>query len=307
VAKDTPAESGEPEVSGLSAAEPVSSEEPTADEVTAEPSAAADQPATEPAADPASPVEDLEDEAIAGYFPADGPAPAAAPVVAEPADDKVGQIPADDNPSANAGQDSTGDLPGSDRPDPASFTLVLDEELEAGDATEAEAANGTDDGDAATNGDDDLKDGADEAELAAEAELAEAEVEPDEAETDETEPDELAGADVAVGAKSSRPVKRSAASPQTAPPATPRAAAARKNRPTRTRTDATAVHETERTTPAKFVGQSVQELKKVVWPTGPQLRQFFIVVLAFVLFLIAFVSLLDLGIGTLILKLFGQG
>jgi len=54
-----------------------------------------------------------------------------------------------------------------------------------------------------------------------------------------------------------------------------------------------------------FVNQSVQELKKVVWPTGAQLRQFFIVVLVFVLFMIALVSLLDVGIGQLVLTVFG--
>jgi preprotein translocase subunit SecE len=60
----------------------------------------------------------------------------------------------------------------------------------------------------------------------------------------------------------------------------------------------------ERTTPVKFVRQSVGELRKVVYPTGQQLINYFIVVLVFVLFVIAYVSLLDLGFGAAIFRLF---
>jgi preprotein translocase subunit SecE len=60
----------------------------------------------------------------------------------------------------------------------------------------------------------------------------------------------------------------------------------------------------ERTTPLKFVRQSIGELRKVVYPTGPQLINYFVVVLVFVLFVIAFVSLLDLGLGWAIFKIF---
>ena len=60
----------------------------------------------------------------------------------------------------------------------------------------------------------------------------------------------------------------------------------------------------ERTTPVKFVRQSVGELRKVVYPTGQQLINYFIVVLVFVLFVIAYVSLLDLGLGTAIFRIF---
>ena len=59
-----------------------------------------------------------------------------------------------------------------------------------------------------------------------------------------------------------------------------------------------------RTTPAIFVRQSVGELRKVVYPTGQQLGNYFVVVLVFVLFIIAFVSLLDLGIGKLVFAIF---
>lgn len=61
-----------------------------------------------------------------------------------------------------------------------------------------------------------------------------------------------------------------------------------------------------RTTPAAFVEQSVGELRKVIWPTADQLRQYFVVVLVFVLFIIAYVSLLDLGFGWVLLRLFGK-
>lgn len=61
----------------------------------------------------------------------------------------------------------------------------------------------------------------------------------------------------------------------------------------------------QRTTPAQFVRESVDELKKVVWPTGTQVRQYFTVVLIFVLVIIAYVGLLDLGFGAALLRLFG--
>jgi preprotein translocase subunit SecE len=60
----------------------------------------------------------------------------------------------------------------------------------------------------------------------------------------------------------------------------------------------------ERTSPIKFVRQSIAELRKVVYPTGPQLINYFFVVLVFVLFVIAYVSLLDLGIGWAIFRIF---
>jgi preprotein translocase subunit SecE len=60
----------------------------------------------------------------------------------------------------------------------------------------------------------------------------------------------------------------------------------------------------ERTTPLKFIKQSIGELRKVVYPTGQQLINYFVVVLVFVLFVIAFVSLLDLGLGWAIFKIF---
>ena len=59
-----------------------------------------------------------------------------------------------------------------------------------------------------------------------------------------------------------------------------------------------------RTSPATFYRQMVAELRKVVWPTREQLVTYFWVVLVFVLVVMTFVSLLDLGIGKLIFKVF---
>ncbi len=61
----------------------------------------------------------------------------------------------------------------------------------------------------------------------------------------------------------------------------------------------------ERTGPVLFYRQVVAELRKVVWPTQQQLVTYFIVVLVFVLVLMTVVSLLDLGFGRLVFKVFG--
>ena len=42
----------------------------------------------------------------------------------------------------------------------------------------------------------------------------------------------------------------------------------------------------------------------MVYPTGQQLINYFVVVLVFVLFVIAYVSLLDLGFGAAIFRIF---
>jgi preprotein translocase subunit SecE len=59
-----------------------------------------------------------------------------------------------------------------------------------------------------------------------------------------------------------------------------------------------------RTGPVQFVKESVSELQKVVYPTGQQLINYFIVVLIFVLFIIAIVSVLDLAFGKAIIAIF---
>jgi len=52
-----------------------------------------------------------------------------------------------------------------------------------------------------------------------------------------------------------------------------------------------------RTSPTTFYRQVIAELKKVVWPTRPQVVNYFWVVLVFVLIMMAIVAGLDYGFG----------
>lgn len=128
-----------------------------------------------------------------------------------------------------------------------------------------------------------------------ETEAEELDIAPADGSTDEvvTDPTQLAAAEsVAARARSSRPQRRNAA-------------VEKKSEPTRRRATVTArVAREERTTPVKFAGESVEELKKVVWPTWLQVRQYYLVVLVFVLAIITFVSVLDLMFGWALLELF---
>jgi preprotein translocase subunit SecE len=54
-----------------------------------------------------------------------------------------------------------------------------------------------------------------------------------------------------------------------------------------------------------FYRQVVSELRKVVWPTRNQLTTYTAVVLVFVSFIIAVVSLIDLALGRLVFWVFG--
>ena len=54
-----------------------------------------------------------------------------------------------------------------------------------------------------------------------------------------------------------------------------------------------------------FYRQVVSELRKVVWPTRNQLTTYTAVVLVFVTFIIAVVSLIDLVLGRLVFWVFG--
>jgi len=60
-----------------------------------------------------------------------------------------------------------------------------------------------------------------------------------------------------------------------------------------------------RTSPITFYRQVVAELRKVVWPTRPQVVNYFFVVLTFVLIMMALVAGLDFGLGKLMFKIFG--
>lgn len=97
---------------------------------------------------------------------------------------------------------------------------------------------------------------------------------------------------VAIAAAGARPVRKTAV-------------VEAKGHATRKRSSATRPTQEKRTTPAQFVRESVEELKKVVWPTLSQWQQYFIVVLVFVLFIIAIVSALDLLFGWALLQIFG--
>ena len=104
------------------------------------------------------------------------------------------------------------------------------------------------------------------------------------------------GADSVVAqARRARPQRKAVGSATTAgkgtaTPARKRSAQAAVDRPTG---------------PVQFVGEAVDELKKVVWPTWIQVQQYFWAVLVFVLIVITYVGLLDLGFGWVMLKLFG--
>ena len=53
-----------------------------------------------------------------------------------------------------------------------------------------------------------------------------------------------------------------------------------------------------------FYRQVVAELRKVVWPTQEQLVTYFFVVMVFVIFMMALVSVLDLAFGKLVFAVF---
>ncbi|RLV56425.1 preprotein translocase subunit SecE [Aeromicrobium phragmitis] len=61
----------------------------------------------------------------------------------------------------------------------------------------------------------------------------------------------------------------------------------------------------KRTSPLTFYRQVVAELRKVVWPTRPQVVNYFFVVLTFVLIMMAIISGLDYGFGQLMFWIFG--
>lgn len=89
-------------------------------------------------------------------------------------------------------------------------------------------------------------------------------------------------ADAAAKAPKSKPIKRNqTVAPVKKAKVTPKQSQAKKSR------------ENKRATPVQFTKQAVAELAKVVWPTANASRQYFVVVLVFVLFIMAFVAGLD--------------
>ena len=60
----------------------------------------------------------------------------------------------------------------------------------------------------------------------------------------------------------------------------------------------------ERTSPLQFLREVRGELRKVAWPTRPEVINYSIIVFAAVVLLTAYVAALDYGFGDLLLKLF---
>ncbi len=83
-----------------------------------------------------------------------------------------------------------------------------------------------------------------------------------------------------------------------------RSGIAGKDHPTRPR----GATETKAALPARvsrFLREVVSELRKVIWPTRRELVVYTAVVLVFVSFMVAFVALLDMGLGRAMLSVFG--
>ena len=57
--------------------------------------------------------------------------------------------------------------------------------------------------------------------------------------------------------------------------------------------------------PARFVRESVSEMRKVLWPSRTELITYGIVVIIFVVIIVAIVAGLDIGFAKLVLLLFG--
>ena len=61
----------------------------------------------------------------------------------------------------------------------------------------------------------------------------------------------------------------------------------------------------ERTTPAQFVTEVRDELRKVVWPTRKELITYTTSALIFILVMVGIVTSLDTGLTNLVFKIFG--
>ena len=61
----------------------------------------------------------------------------------------------------------------------------------------------------------------------------------------------------------------------------------------------------DRTTPAQFISEVRDELRKVVWPTRKELVTYTTVALVFILIMVGIVTSLDYGFTKLVFALFG--
>ena len=62
----------------------------------------------------------------------------------------------------------------------------------------------------------------------------------------------------------------------------------------------------ERTSPPQFLREVRSELRKVAWPTRPEVINYSIIVLVAVIVLTAYIAALDYGFGDVLLKLFSR-
>ncbi|MDX2358208.1 preprotein translocase subunit SecE [Dietzia sp. PP-33] len=76
----------------------------------------------------------------------------------------------------------------------------------------------------------------------------------------------------------------------------------------RVRTDADTAEDTRgnRANPFQYIGQVVEELRKVIWPTRNQMVTYTIVVFLFLIFMTALVSGVDFGAGKLVELVFDR-
>jgi preprotein translocase subunit SecE len=77
-----------------------------------------------------------------------------------------------------------------------------------------------------------------------------------------------------------------------------------KDQPTRAR-DATEAKVAAPARLIRFLREVISELSKVIWPSRRELVVYTAVVLVFVSFMVAFVALLDMGLGRAVLAVFG--
>lgn len=76
----------------------------------------------------------------------------------------------------------------------------------------------------------------------------------------------------------------------------------------RVRTDADTAEDTRanRANPFQYIGQVIEELRKVIWPTRNQMVTYTIVVFLFLIFMTALVSGVDFGAGKLVELVFDR-
>jgi len=197
---------------------------------------------------------------------------------------------------------TSGSTPGSDDPAAAPATSLGGDALVPGSDEAASSAPGSDSAESSEQELAELQHGADERRLPDRAEVP-----PDQDNGSAVGVDPATGGDrelASVGAPTSR--RRNGAVAAAVEPGSGAVVRARKGHSTKQGATPAQrqVAKQKRTTPAQFVREAVGELRKVVYPTGSQLANYFVVVLVFVLFIIGIVSLLDLGFGWVIFKVF---